>query len=169
VRDFFEQVAIGGEGPHYYLALSGAFVIPDMCGAMESDDGRATGARNTAWFDRHMAPRHLQRPAEDPFLSGEDCWRLRCSSLHQGTTQHDQSSYSRILFTEPGPNTFHMNIINDALNIDIREFCREMAESASAWLDDAEDGEQFKGNYDKFLQRYPNGLSPYMVGTPLIT
>jgi hypothetical protein len=144
-------------------------VIPDICGAMESSDGRATSTRYAEWFDVNIAPNYPALPDGSPFFSGADCYRLRCSFLHQGSTQHPKSDYSRVIFTEPASNTFHMNIVNDALNIDIRQFCREMADAALTWLPAAEATENFQRNFPKFMQRYPEGLAPYMVGMPLIS
>lgn len=145
--EFFEQVAAVGKGPHLYLALAGALMTPDICSAMESPDGRATGERYREWFDTHLARQHLHPMDGTPILSGADCFRLRCSFLHQGTTQHEHSGYSRVVFVEPGPGTFHMNVLNDALNIDIGTFCQEMAGGALAWLSAAEGSENFKRNY----------------------
>ena len=67
---------------------------------------------------------------------------------------------------EPGAttNTFHYNILNDALNIDVGLFCREMAAGARNWLNAVENTPRFRANYDKFARRYPNGLAPYLVG-----
>lgn len=41
----------------YYLALYASLTLPDICGAMESDDGQATGNKYIAWFDKHVAPK----------------------------------------------------------------------------------------------------------------
>lgn len=136
---------------------------------MASDDGCATGARYADWFDTHVASNYPLLPDGSPFLSGADCYRLRCSFLHQGTTQHDRSAYSRVIFTEPASNTFHLNILNDALNVDIRQFCTEVATGALTWLSEAEATDNFQQNFPKFVQRYPEGLPPYMVGIPLIS
>jgi hypothetical protein len=170
MREFFEQVARGGEGAFSYLALSGALIVPDICGAMESEDGCATPSRYIAWFDERVAPLYEDPRDGTPMLSGEDCYMLRCSFLHQGTTQHEHGSYSRILFVEPNPRAvLHMNIVNDALNIAIREFCHEMAAAALAWLKGVENTEVFKRNYGRFLQRYPEAPEPYKLGLPVIT
>src|SRR5438132_7430853 len=102
MRDFLDQVAIAANNQRlYYLALTGALVIPDICSALEAKDGQANGPRYIAWFDSHVAPRYAsaRRP---PMLTGADWYRFRCSFLHQGTTQHPKSTYSRILFIEPG-------------------------------------------------------------------
>lgn len=80
------------------------------------------------------------------------------------------SNYSRILFIEPGTttNVFHCNIMNDALNLDVGIFCTGMLNGAQSWLDSVRGTPRFSANYDKFVRRYPNGLSPYIVGIPVI-
>jgi hypothetical protein len=165
MREFFEQVEAAGEGRLYYIALMAALAVPDICAAMESDDGQATGTRYRAWFDRHVAPRYGSQ------LTGEDCYRFRCSMLHQGGAQHPASDYSRIVFIEPGAttNVFHNNVMNDALKLDVRLFCRDMAEAGLAWLPAAEQTENYTRNYPRFVQRYPDGPAPYIVGVPVIS
>ncbi len=59
-------------------------------------------------------------------------------------------------------------ILNDALNIDVTLFCREIVAGAREWLDSVEGTERFKANYAKFVRHYPNGLAPYIVGVPVI-
>lgn len=169
--DYLDQIeAAANDGRFYYLALTGALAVPDICGALESNDGEANGPRYKAWFDAHMATRHAYggRP---PILTGEDCWRFRCSFLHQGSTQHPTSGYARILFIEPGAtgNTFHMNVIGDALNIDVRFFCVEMVDSARRWLGGVVGTEPYQTNFDAFVHRYPVGLAPYIRGVPVIS
>jgi hypothetical protein len=80
------------------------------------------------------------------------------------------SRFSRIFFLEPGvtSNFFHCNIFQDALNLDVREFCNAMLSAAQNWLAGAMGTQLFQTNYAKFLRRYPNGLPPYVVGIPVI-
>jgi hypothetical protein len=169
VDDYLGQVEAGADvGRLYYLALVGALVIPDMCGALESADGQATPLRYKAWFDKHVAPMNLF--GTTPILTGEDCYRFRCSLLHQGRTRHPDSAYRRIVFIEPGlgPIVGHMNILNDALNIDVRSFCLEIVRAARIWLGTVQGTEPYDSNFAEFVHRYPNGLPPYIVGVPVI-
>jgi hypothetical protein len=103
-------------------------------------------------------------------FTGKDCYYYRCSALHQGSSQHPQGTYSRILFVEPSATTniFHCNILNDALNIDVRIFCNYIVSGALDWLRQYETTELYERNYGKFMRRYPRGLSPYIVGVPVI-
>jgi hypothetical protein len=49
--DYLDQVEAGANVAQlYYLALAGALVIPDMCGALESQNGEATKAQYEAWL-----------------------------------------------------------------------------------------------------------------------
>ena len=79
--DFLNQVDLAANTAGlYFLALAGALVIPDICGALESPDGKTNGARYTAWFNTNVAPKYSAGLVQ---LSGEDCYFFRCSFLHQ--------------------------------------------------------------------------------------
>lgn len=182
MRDVIDQLERSLDQPLYFLSLFAALAVPDIAGALESEDGLASGERYKAWYERWARPqfpkmlRATLRPeirdhvtVENP-LTGDACYRFRCSLLHQGTTQHPKSSYSRIIFVEPGATsgTFHYNVFNDALNIDVGLFCREIAVGAREWLAVSEGTDRFRANYDRFARRYPKGLAPYIVGVPII-
>ncbi len=57
----------------YFLALHGALTLPDICGALESDTGTASGAKYKAWLRANV-----------PGLASdaELIYGLRCSLLH---------------------------------------------------------------------------------------
>lgn len=164
MKNLLDQIQIGLEDNLYYLSLFVALSIPDICGAIESQNGEASGKKYADWFDEYVAPKY------NSFLSGDDCYKFRCSLLHQGSSQHPKSNYSRIFFIEPSSTTniLHNNIINDALNIDVSIFCRDIITGANNWLQKIENTQLYKTNYDKFMRRYPNGLKPYIVGVPVI-
>ena len=164
MQNLLNQIQKGLEADLYYLSLFSALSMPDICGAIESQNGEASGKKYATWFDEYVAPKY------GGFLSGDDCYEFRCSLLHQGSSQHSKSNYSRVLFVEPSAttNVFHNNIMNDALNIDVRIFCQDIVEGANKWLQKVENTELYKKNYDKFMRRYPNGLEPYIVGVPVI-
>ena len=164
MKDFLEQIQIGLKANLYYLSLFVALTIPDICGALGSENGLASSGKYKDWFDRYVADKY------GGFLTAEDCYLFRCSLLHQGSTQHPKSGYSRVIFVEPSAttNVFHCNIMNDALNIDVRIFCNDIIEGAKIWLRQFEGTELYKKNYGRFMSRHPNGLAPYIVGVPVI-
>ncbi|MEK7624585.1 MAG: hypothetical protein AAB404_02620 [Patescibacteria group bacterium] len=165
MRGFLTQIKKGLDENLYLLSLFSALAIPDLCGAISSENGKASKEKYKAWFDNYVAPKY------NSFLSGEDCYFFRCSLLHQGSSQHSKSDYKRVLFVEPSTTTsvFHNNIANGALNIDVGIFCNDLISGAKKWLSENEETALYKKNYDKFMRRYPNGLSPYIVGVPVIS
>jgi hypothetical protein len=165
--DFFDQVSRASEVGLYYVALAGALMIPDVAGAMDADDGRATNATYKAWFDTYMGGKYSIGSVT---LTGEDCYGLRCAMLHQGRFKPHQGVYDRVIFVEPGPHgiTLHMNRLNNVLNIDVRIFVADMVEAARVWLSQVSGTDVFARNYEQSMKRYPNGLPPFIVGLPVI-
>jgi len=163
LRDFLNQIQQALNQNLYYVALMMCLAIPDICGAIDSSDGIATKAKYIQWYNQNVS-------GMCQFFDGQACYFFRCSMLHQGSTMNPNSPYSRILFLEPGTtsNVFHCNIMNSALNLDVAIFCSSMINSANGWLNNVMNTPRFQTNYDKFLRRYPNGLPPYIVGTPVI-
>lgn len=168
MRIFLEQIRTSLDSNLYYVALFAALAVPDICGAIDSDDGVASKNKYMEWFDKYVAPKY--RSGNTKYLTGEDCYYFRCSLLHQGSSQHLHSSFSRVLFVEPTATTtvFHCNIMNDALNIDVRIFCDDIVAGAYEWLEKVSGTERFERNFNKFMRRYPQGLAPYIVGVPVI-
>ncbi|KKT35303.1 MAG: hypothetical protein UW24_C0011G0006 [Parcubacteria group bacterium GW2011_GWA2_44_12] len=165
MKDFLTQIEKGLDANLYLLSLFSALAIPDICGAMSSENGEASAEKYKTWFDKYVATEY------NNFLNGNDCYYFRCSLLHQGSTQHNESNYKRVLFVEPSAttNVFHNNRINGALNIDVRIFCKDLIDGAKKWLEENENTDLYKQNFDKFMRRYPNGLPPYIVGVPVIS
>jgi hypothetical protein len=165
MRDLLQQIDLALGARLYYLALISALAVPDMCAALESPDGRTTGARYADWFDKYVGPRYLSE------VDGRFCYQfLRCSLLHEGSTIHSKGPFARFLFQEPNPemNIFHNCVIGDVLTIDVRIFCRDIIAGALQWLTANESTPTFQANFPKFIRRYPNGLAPYFLGAPII-
>ena len=161
MQELLNQIRAIANGGLYWAALFPTLALPDICGALEAPDGLATGPKYEAWFDRNLGAKY------SGFLSGRDCYLFRCSLLHQGRARPKGGNYSRILFLEPGRGVMHNVVINDALNIDVRIFCNDMAEAVEAWLAQATTLPHFAGNLSQFVTRYPNGLPPYIIGPAL--
>jgi hypothetical protein len=165
MKNFINQVRICSQSELYQLSLFASLSIPDICGALASNDGLAKGHRYIKWFDKYVGYKY------EGFLTGKDCYKFRCSLLHQGSTFHKDSSYKRIIFVEPNNRIgyFHCNISEGALNLDIRTFTEDIIAGAEQWLIENEKTENYKKNNKKFIRRYPNGYPPHFVGVPVIT
>lgn len=165
MRNLINQIKAGLRANLYYLSLFASLAIPDICGAIYSEDGIASGEKFAEWFDKYVSFKYSQ------YFSGEDCYRFRCSLLHQGSSQRSDARYSRIIFVEPHTtsNVYHCNIINGALNIDVNIFCSDIIMGVEQWLNEVEHTKQYEINYSKFMRRYPKGLLPYIDGVPVIS
>ena len=158
----FDEIALAVNGGLYFLGLIATLSIPDMCAGLESADGQTTGPKYIAWFDKWVAVKYGGR------VTGQDCYGLRCSLLHQGRAQPHRGLYARAIFVEPGPiGVFHNNVLNDALNLDIPTFCHDMIDSARQWLPTVSGTAVFQANLDAFFTRHPQGIAPYIVGVPV--
>jgi hypothetical protein len=160
----FQEITIAAENGLFYLALFGALALPDICGGMESADGQANEKKYTDWFDKWVAPKY------NGMVSGQDCYGFRCSMLHQARARPHKGNFSRVIFLEPNRKGIfmHRNIINDALNLDIGTFCRDVVDGAHAWLPTVESTLEFKANMSAFMTRHPNGIAPYIIGMSVI-
>lgn len=56
MEDITDQINRALNANLYYLALFVSISLPDICGATESSDGKSTGAKYIAWFDKYVAP-----------------------------------------------------------------------------------------------------------------
>lgn len=154
VKDLLSQIRSAINSNLYFLALFGALAIPDICGALGSANGEASGKKYKDWFDQNVTAKY------GTLLNGEDCYYYRCSCLHQGSSYNPRSTYSKIIFIEPGTSgfTMHRNVINDMLNIDLKMFCEDMISSAEAWLAVNEGTPLYATNAAKFIQRQAGTL-----------
>jgi hypothetical protein len=164
MQDVIQQVRTSNEAGLYYVALFSALALPDICAALESDNGQASKDKYVSWFNTHVASRY------NGFLDGETCYYFRCSMLHQGSTQHPRGQYSRIIFVEPGQSgiVLHNNIMNDALNIDVHIFCEDLCAAAESWWRTESSDLNVQTNLQRFVTRHPDGLTPYISGVPVI-
>jgi len=77
----------------YYAALSLALMLPDICGKAEYPKA-ALGKRYIDWYDEYIGKREknavdLYYGKNNPYLSGEIVYRLRCTFLHHGNPEVD--------------------------------------------------------------------------------
>lgn len=162
MKDILEAIKKSLRDKNYYSALFLTIMLPSICSALESEDGEDKKERYIAWYDKYI---------KSLFLKGKDCYQLRCSLLHQATTIHKKSPFSRVIFTFPTPsrNIFHNNVLNDALNLDIPLFCKTLIGATEKWLEEKKDSKNYKRNIKKTIKVYPHGLSPYIAGHPVIS
>ncbi|MGB7816656.1 MAG: hypothetical protein WBL28_09940 [Methylotenera sp.] len=157
MRDILDQIKSASDHGLYHVALISALAVPDICGALESSDGQATGVKYKKWFDQWISLKYGDSTGTS--FSGETCYFYRCAVLHQGRASHAKSQFSRVAFLEPnGILSMHDCIINNVLIIDIPTFCDDMIDGAAQWLKQIENNPVFKNNFAHRMQRYPSGI-----------
>lgn len=143
------------------LALTGTLALPDMCAALESDIGTTTGARYKAWVSTWIAPEYAD-------LDADELWRLRCSMIHQGRSE--TADYERIIFVAPNSGTsFHNNVFDNALNLDLPTFCGDVMDAVRRWETSMQGNANYELNIQSLMRWHPKGLSPYIVGVPVLS
>jgi len=86
MRDLIDQLDSSLAQPLYFLSLFTALAVPDIAGALDSDDGLANGGRYGAWYDKWAKPQfgkilRATLPPQvaaltgtlDPPMTGEAC------------------------------------------------------------------------------------------------
>ena len=121
-----------------YAALSLALMMPDICGSLEDPGPGKSQNRYVKWCKRWIEPSFtIVDPARIPtvFLSAEDCYQLRCSLIHSGTPEIDQSKRKALRKVEffDETTTSHLNIINDCLQLRAAPFSGTMFDAVDAW------------------------------------
>jgi len=79
-----------------YAGLSLALTIPDICASLEDPGPGKSRDRYVKWCENWVQPKFTRQiPAPDGcgkteskvFVSAQDCYQLRCSLVHSGTTE----------------------------------------------------------------------------------
>lgn len=145
------------ESENYYGALFMALTIPDICASIDNPKEKAKGTRYKKWFQDNLKHKYYPDTMleytenNDPMLAKElgaferdilsakpigklaftdvMCWKLRCSVLHEGSS--DAGSYSFHL-THGGS---HRNIIDGVLQISVVRLCQDICSAFELWCE----------------------------------
>lgn len=123
---------------NWYAALSMSLTVPDISGWLV-DPKLGSQKRYEAWFDKYMLSRYKSEfhGPSFTFLSGSDCYALRCAYLHEGTDdvqrQRAKDAVARFAFTTAGS---HCCKFNSVLLLDVRAFCSDVCSGIQAWVTD---------------------------------
>jgi hypothetical protein len=157
IYDLLEQIEKGVGSKLYHMALSTALTIPDIGGAVDSEDGVASGKKYAAWFDTYVAPKYYAWGTQ--YLTGRDCYLYRCVMLHQGRSHAPNSTYSKtVLMVAKQQNIAYCGAFTvddgSTLCVDVPLLCSHIVQSAYEWLEKVEDTDRFKKNSAKFVELF---------------
>ncbi|MFJ4711275.1 hypothetical protein [Streptomyces sp. NPDC088785] len=145
MEGFFNGLEQAVKGSNWHAALVMALTLPDICVKVSDPERKTSRSRYAAWFEVYVAPTYTRYVGastdreEVKFLSGKDCYALRCALLHEGsdkTTAHEvRDALDDFHFCTPGRlgNSVHMNKSGRALNLMVDTFALDMLAGARTW------------------------------------
>jgi hypothetical protein len=155
----------------YYLAIVLSVTLPDICAALEADDGRTNPARYKAWYKANLSTKFS-------FLTEDDCYSLRCGVVHQGQFGLAGQQYDRAVFFLPHPDPSRTFLVinstmgtspNKCYTYSADEFCRAIINTVRAWFSAKVGDVNVEKNLPKLIQ-YRTEWPPTIRGNiPMIT
>ncbi|AYN58656.1 hypothetical protein QEO74_gp35 [Arthrobacter phage Nandita] len=167
--DLIDDIEFAVEHGRWLLALAGALALPDICAAIQSENGQTTGSKYKNWVRGHLAEKY---PSFDP----EEMYKMRCSFLHQGTSS--TLKYNRVIFCPPElPISIHNSVMSgftpdggdSVLMLDLPTFCSDVIDAVNAWRSQFEGTANYRRNIEKIMRWHPNGVEPYIIGGRVLT
>ena len=158
--ELIRQIRLASQAGLYYLALFGALALPDICGALASDDGKASGPKYIEWL-REYVP---QQAGDAELIYG-----LRCSLLHQGRALPHGGAFP-IAFTFPALSGVTLHNLSTLVGDDrvgwtsIPAFVDEVTTGVEGWLEQFGNTTTVTRNLGKFARLRPDGLPPHFSG-----
>ena len=149
---------------NWYAALSTTLALPDICGWLE-DPTASSQDRYVAWFDRFVGSQYISEVGatheRHVFLSGRDCYALRCAFLHQGseeiTSQRAREALDRFKFTVQTAGsvfTGHCNQLGSKLQLQVDIFCSQFVAGGECWLRDVGSKPEITSRVSSLLHLY---------------
>lgn len=136
---FVQSLEAGVKTENWYAALLVmALAIPDICGWLETPKV-GSQKRYEAWFDKYLLPAYKSsfHGPDFTFLTGSDCYALRCALLHEGTDevlrQRARDVVTRFAFSSAGS---HRCMFGSVLLLNIQAFCGEVCAGTRQWIHD---------------------------------
>ena len=161
--DFIAQIRAAAAQDLYYVALMATLNLVDICGALQAENGQASGPKFKKWL-RANVPTHA--------MNAELIYGLRCSLLHQGRAL-PKGSHFPMAFMGPGNLQLH-NLVTEADGdevgwLSIEMFVEEVTAGAEGWLRDYGSTPTVERNLERFARLRPEGLPPHVEGQAVIT
>jgi hypothetical protein len=144
MNDLIDSVKKSLQDKNWYAALTLTLTLPDICGNIDYPKSFSK-KRYAKWFDKYVKSKYTfeigAKKKLHTFLNGSDCYALRCSYLHEGTSitlfQKSHELLEDFLFVKPPPTgKVHLNQIDKKLQLQVDLFCTDIVESIKSWLFD---------------------------------
>lgn len=146
---------------NWYSALNLSLVLPDICAKLEGSKKSST-ERYPEWFNKYLGDKYKG------FLSGDDCYALRCAFIHEDSNNIEKQKIRDILdyfiFIAKGSHCLRFSNNNfggskhdgkDFLLLSTYDFCKDMIKAAEQWLNDP----TITKDLSDMLEIHENGFS----------
>jgi hypothetical protein len=152
----------------YYPALLVTLTLPEICmGLMLPRSKFVKQPHYVDFIDRYTKASNLG-------LDGAGCYQLRGGLVHRADLRgHAYFEGTHVVFTVPESQGFIHSLsvqVGDkiALMFDLEIFCAAMISAARNWFDVHKDDPQVLENLKNLIRWCPEGLSPFVGGTPVV-
>ena len=153
------------ENELYFVALSSALTLPDICGKVAYPNEKSSRKRYIFWYEDEIG-KYEKNPDDKenmPYLSGEVIYSLRCSLLHEGNPNMNNDSLRTSLpidyFSLVVEKAKPFDIYSDSSSItylgdkhirkysmNVRRMCMILCNVAESYYRD--NGDKFHFNYE---------------------
>lgn len=160
MNNIIKSVRQSIQSKNWYAALFVSLTLPDICTALE--DGKASGSKYSSWFESNLTQ-------YNGFLSGKDCYTLRCALLHQGKDdildQKMRETLKHYVFLTSGS---HCNLIKDCvfngvkksfLQLNVQKFCEDICLAVERWLKSVNDNPEIQKRLKETIEIHEPGYS----------
>jgi len=105
---------------------------------------------------------------KDVFLSGEDCYALRCSLLHEGADvishQRCRKVLDSFLFLTTNSHCNYCNVNGHTfLQLDVNRFCKDICDSVEVWLSDIAGDKNIQKRLSDTITIHTSGVTKYGI------
>jgi hypothetical protein len=118
---------------NWFCTLFLSLALPDICSRIESENNRTNGMKYAAWWNSYCGDQYYFR-ADEPMMTGDDCYVLRCSMLHEGvgdvSHQKRKGTLERFHFTS---NPLHLNQLGNIMLLNVEQFSKDIILGVSRW------------------------------------
>jgi hypothetical protein len=164
MKNIINSIKNSLENKNWHSALILSLIVPDICGKLEGSGN--SSKRYLAWFNKYLGKKYQN------FLSGDDCYALRCSYLHAGSgsieKQRAKDVLDHFVFI---PNGAHCNKFSNCyfgnskydgkefLQLSVYQFCQDIIEATQQWFIDVSKDQNIQKNIAEMLEIYEEGFS----------
>lgn len=165
MKDLINDIKITINNSNLYTGLFMALALPDICAKLENPENNNIYQRYKDWFEKYLQE-------YKGYLTGNDCYALRCAVLHEAnaniTSQRKREILEYVVFTEGGAhkNLFRECILTNGkkqtfLQLNTKDFCEDMVVGVESWLEDVRNNPEIQKRITETIRINPKGFFHY--------